>query len=66
METLIVHPKNQKQLATIEAILKALDVSFNKEEKSPYNPEFVTKIRESEEDVKAGRTRKITLDEIWK
>lgn len=35
METIIVHPKSRKQLATIEAILKALDVSFNKEEKKP-------------------------------
>jgi hypothetical protein len=34
METIIVHPKNQKQLATIETILKALDVPFNKEEKA--------------------------------
>jgi hypothetical protein len=54
METLIVHPKNQKQLATIEAILKALDVSFNKEEKSPYSPAFIAKIKEREEQVKLG------------
>ena len=55
METIIVHPKNQKQLATIEAILKALDVSFSKEEKSPYNPAFVAKIKESIEQVKQGK-----------
>lgn len=38
METLIVRPKNQKQLATVQAVLKALDVAFDKEEKSPYDP----------------------------
>jgi|GEM_PF-3669417 len=34
METIIVQPKSQKQQATIEAILKALDVSFRTEQKS--------------------------------
>jgi hypothetical protein len=66
METLIVHPKNQKQLATIEAILKALDVSFNKEEKSPYNPEFVAKVKESIEQAKKGNV--VTIKDpknIW-
>ncbi|WP_431295401.1 DUF2683 family protein [Pedobacter sp. P26] len=31
----------------MEAVLKALDVSFQKEEESPYNPEFVAKIKKS-------------------
>jgi hypothetical protein len=54
METLIVHPKNKKQMETIEAILKALEVSFEKEEKSPYDPAFVAKVRESYEQAKQG------------
>lgn len=40
--TIIAHPKNKKQAAAIEAVLKALDVSFQKEEASPY-PEFLAK-----------------------
>ena len=66
METIIVHPKSQKQLATIEAILKALDVSFEKEEKSPYNPDFVARILESHERAKKGEV--ITIKDpknIW-
>ena len=43
--TIIAHPKNKKQEAAIEAVLKALDVSFQKEEESPYNPEFVAKVK---------------------
>ncbi|HAL83612.1 MAG TPA: hypothetical protein DCO83_16390 [Mucilaginibacter sp.] len=54
METIIVQPKTKKQQATIEAILMALDVSFKKEEKSPYSPEFVAKIKESIEQAKQG------------
>ena len=65
METIIVHPKNQKQSATIEAVLKALDVSFKKEEDT-YNPEFVAKILESYEKAKKGEV--ITIKDpkdIW-
>ena len=65
METLIVHPKNQKQLATVEAILKALDVAFKKEEENQYNPDFVAKIEKSRSEVKAGNTTKIKPADIW-
>ncbi|ARS39889.1 hypothetical protein CA265_09600 [Sphingobacteriaceae bacterium GW460-11-11-14-LB5] len=43
--TIIAHPKNKKQEIAIEAVLKALNVSFQKEEDSPYNPEFVEKVK---------------------
>jgi len=45
--------------------LKALNVDFD-EAKTIYNPEFVAKIAEGEEDIKAGRTVKVTLDDLWK
>ena len=66
METIIVHPKSRKQLETVEAILKALDVSFKKEEKSPCNPEFVKKVLDSYERAKKGEV--ITIEDpknIW-
>jgi hypothetical protein len=65
METLIVHPKNRKQLAAIEGVLKALDVAFQKEE-GPYNPEFVAKIKRSKKQIEEGNY--ITIDPskpIW-
>ena len=52
--TIIAHPKNKKQAAAIEAFLKALDVYFQKEEESPYNPECVAKIKKSLAEVKNG------------
>lgn len=60
METLIVEPKSRKQLNAIKAVLKALDVTFRKEQESPYNPEFVAKIKKSEEQFEKGAY--ITLD----
>ncbi|WP_426669703.1 DUF2683 family protein [Mucilaginibacter sp. McL0603] len=64
METLIVHPKDKKQLMAITAILKALDVDFKKE--SPYDPEFVAMIHKGTEDIKNGKGTKIKLEDLWK
>jgi hypothetical protein len=69
METLIVQPKTKKQLSAIKAVLKALDVSFKKEEERPYDSAFVDNILQGDEDFKAGKGKKITMDELnslWK
>ena len=57
--TIIAHPKNKKQEAAIEAVLKALNVSFKKEEESPYNPEFVAKIKSRAASAERGNVTKI-------
>ena len=65
METLIVRPDSKEKSDAIKAFMKALNISFEVAE-SPYNPDFVAKIKQGEEDIKAKTTRKITLDDIWK
>ena len=67
METLIVLPKSKKQLTALKAIMKALKVDFKteKNDDTPYSPEFVAKMKKSEDDVKAGRTIKIEPADIW-
>ena len=65
MTYLIVHPNSNDKLAAIKAVLKALDVDFD-EASTPYNPDFVSKINEGEKDIKAGRTVKVSLDNLWK
>jgi hypothetical protein len=65
MNYLIVHPDSHDKLTAVKAVLKALNVDFN-EAKTPYNPEFVVKMTEGEEDIKAGRTVKVSLDDLWK
>ncbi len=64
METLIVEPKSRKQLNAIKAVLKALDVTFRKEQESPYNPEFVARIRKSEQQFKEGKVTRVTKENI--
>ncbi|HEY5462123.1 MAG TPA: DUF2683 family protein [Hanamia sp.] len=67
MEAITIHPKDKEQLSKVESALKALKVPFVKTKtESPYNPDFVAKIKRSEKAVKAGKTYKIPLDEIWK
>jgi hypothetical protein len=65
MGTLIVHLDSKEKLTIIKAFLKAMKISFE-EEKALNNMEFVAKILQGDEDIKAGRTKKITLDDICK
>jgi hypothetical protein len=65
MGTLIVQPDSQEKLDAIKAFMNALKISFE-ETKSPYNPDFIDKIRKGEDDIRKGNTEKISLDDVWK
>jgi len=65
METLTLHPKNKEQLNALKAFAKALKIDFETE-KSPYNPEFVAKIKRGQEQIKAGKGIKIAVEDLWK
>ncbi len=45
MEALTIYPQNNEQLEAVKSVLKALKIPFYK---SPYNPEYLKKIQESE------------------
>lgn len=67
MDTLLILPKTEAELSAVKAFCQVLNVAFEEEpEAENYNPEFIKKIKRSEEDYKAGRVHKINLDEIWK
>ncbi len=64
METLIVQPKNKKQLLAVEAVLQALNVTFKKEKS--YSRDSINDIAKGEEDIKNGRlTRVKDVQNIW-
>jgi hypothetical protein len=65
METLIVQPDSKEKSDAIKAFMKALKITFE-ETKSPYNPDFVAKIKQGEEDIKTSKTKRISLDDVWK
>lgn len=65
MSTIIVHPENKEQLSALKAFMKAFNISFE-ENKTPYNPKFVDKMKVSKQQAEKGETVKITLDDVWK
>lgn len=70
METLVVHPQNNAQEKAVKAILEVLQVPYEREpevdNESLYNPEFVAKILQGDEDIKAGRFTVIKNEDLWK
>lgn len=65
METLILYTENKQQLVALKAFAKALKIKFEVI-KSPYNPDFVARIKESEKQIKDGKY--IVLDaniSVW-
>lgn len=65
METLIIQAEG-KHLSEIKSYLNKMNIQFTVQEaQPPYDPYFVEKIRESEEDYKNGRfTRVNSTDEL--
>jgi hypothetical protein len=57
---------NSTQVDAIKAFMKTLKIKFevSKETKSPYNPEFVAKIKRGQQEIAEGKGVKITLDEL--
>ena len=63
METLILQPKNEVQLTALKAIAKALEISFEVTE-TPYNSEFVNKIKRSKQEVVAGKVTRVEKKDL--
>ncbi len=66
MEILTIHTQNKAQTEAIKAVLKAMEIPYESSSESNYNPEFVAKIRASEEEEKYGKTTAIKTDDLWK
>ncbi len=67
-EILIVHPSEENTDA-LKAFLKALKIKFEVASIKPYSDDFVKIIQQGDEDIKNGKGKKITLDELdnlWK
>jgi len=71
METLIVQPKDRKQLSAVKAILKALNVAFEKGKDD--ETEYLSKssankkaLNKSIKQAESGQTVKVTVADLWK
>lgn len=56
MTTLTIETEDEEILKAVKALLKGFDVSFQEKTESPYDPEFVAKIRRSEKQIGQGKT----------
>lgn len=70
METIIVHPETQEKSDALEAVLKALNIAYEKEKdtteyllSTQANKEV---LKQSITEINEGKTTKINLDDIWK
>jgi len=66
----IAHPSTTEQIKALKTFVKALNIKFEiKTTEKPYNQQFVDKILQGHEDFKAGKGKKMTMDELnslWK
>jgi arsenate reductase-like glutaredoxin family protein len=65
---IVVHPSEDK-IDALKAFLKALKIKFEVVKKKPYDEEFVKIIQKGDDDIKKGKGKKITLeelDDLWK
>ncbi|HMY85387.1 MAG TPA: hypothetical protein PLC76_07750 [Saprospiraceae bacterium] len=70
IDTFIVHPQTNEQVAALKAFMQALKIKFEvTKEEEAYNPEFVAKIEKAKQDYKEGKGKVYTseqLNELWK
>jgi len=65
METVIMHPENKEQLTALKAFAKAMKVKFETNT-SPYNTDFLKKIKESKKQVEEGNFTTLDPDKsLW-
>jgi hypothetical protein len=71
METLIIHTEKEK-LSALKDFLKEMNITFEvkksrstaNKDKSPYDPEFVNKIKQSTEEYEKGNFVEVTDEYI--
>ena len=67
MDTILIRPKNKRQLEAIRAFAKALKMDFETTcSERPYDPDFVKKILKGREYAKNGKGFKIAMEDLWK
>ena len=60
----IAHPKTIEQINALKAFMKALKIKFEISEDTPYNAEFVAKIRKSEKEFENGEFTRVEKDDL--
>jgi len=62
----IAHPKTDEQVNALKAFMQALKIKFEISKDSPYNPEFVAKIKKSEKEFEEGNFKRVEKKDLHK
>ncbi|WP_209330739.1 DUF2683 family protein [Lunatimonas salinarum] len=62
--TIIIHTETKEQENALKAFAKALKIKFEVAKGSPYNPDFVAKIEQSEQDFEDGNFTRIEKKDL--
>jgi phosphoribosylamine-glycine ligase len=60
------HTKDASQIEAVKAFMKALKIKFEISNENPYNPEFVKKIKQTEDDFKSGKYTSVKVEDLNK
>lgn len=63
---IIAHPKTIEQKNALSAFMEALKIQFEVADKSPYNSEFVSKLRKSKQEIEEGNTKTVKKEDLKK
>ena len=58
MTTLTIKTEKEEVIEAVKALLRGFKVAFEEREEQSYDPEFVAMIKESEQQIKKGKTVK--------
>jgi|GEM_PF-2022089 len=58
MTTLTIKTESEEVIAAVRALLRGFEVTFEERDDKTYAPEFVSMIKESEQQVREGKTVK--------
>jgi transcription antitermination factor NusG len=61
---IIAHPQTDEQANVIKAFMKALKIKFELLKESPYNSDFVTKIKKSKKEFENGDFTRVEKSEL--
>jgi hypothetical protein len=63
---IIAYTEDASQIEAVKAFMKALKIKFEISKDKPYNPEFVAKIKKSEDDFKKGKFKTVKVEDLGK
>lgn len=63
---IIAHPKTTEQVSVVVAFMEALKIKFeiSKIDDSPYNSEFVAKIKQSKKEFETGKFIRVKQEDL--